>query len=501
MKTNQAPSAVLRRTVRSLLLGALAVQLSLPALAQTPTSGAPAAAPSENSVKSAAFYDCLHMNKSNYFWTMYLSKSLPQTVTSNMTVDQILEHSGPESMISQLIVDSAQKSLSRFIRKSIEKSTSENFNLTTEFTNNLRLFGRYLRMRLKQAKNINFKSPIEFELMFAPRMSEVLMDRKIVGIGTRKSIYPMDRVLVAEPVLDNDLFKSYDVEKGDLSLDGIQALMREALSCGEQAKIHQAYPVSIILKMVITPDIDNSKISAQFVAGMPTGQSVPFAQANPQITFQSIKLPNTVQDTPEDKGNLPLLMANHFPVAIIDVSATLDSSVIPIEIRMGTLGALTGNGWQLSNIEGVLTKRLPKLVGIPGDAASTSVAEKIKRGLLTEFNIAGLVLEIDYTKYGEKRAVEVEELDLLISAGLNRFPNFTVGQFSVKSVNEQFRTEINKTIAAQIDAQEAALKKKVEDAKQKASEHTGLKPEQIDGMLKVLFSKNTPAAVTAAGQK
>ena len=77
----------------------------------------------------------------------------------------------------------------------------------------------------------------------------------------------------------------------------------------------------------------------------------------------------------------------------------------------------------------------------------------------------------------------------MISAGVNRFPSFTAGKFNVKSVNDQFKSEINKAVVAQIDAQEAALKKKIADAKGVAAEKSGLSNEQVEGIIGVIFSK------------
>ena len=97
------------------------------------------------------------------------------------------------------------------------------------------------------------------------------------------------------------------------------------------------------------------------------------------------------------------------------------------------------------------------------------------------------------SKVMEKKAVEVTELELLISAGLNRFPGFTAGKFNVTSVSDQFKSEINKAVVAQIDAQIASAKKKIEDAKGVASEKTGLSNEQIEGIIGVIFSKTRTA--------
>jgi hypothetical protein len=478
MKKNQLIKSVAIFSILTFLMMLTLGQLALSAEATGESAG-----------NSAAFYDCLHSKKDNYFWTMTISKSLPQTVTGNMTVNEIMNHSGPEELVGQIVLDSAQKSIMRMISKAISNSSKDDFNLMKEFSHNVKLFSRYLRFRLNAQKDLSFKNPIVYEILIAPRLSEVLMDRRTKGIVPRLGVYPVDRVKVAEPILDNDTFKPYALEKSDTALDGIETLAYDALTCGESAGIHQAFPASILLRMTINPDIDSSSLNAQFVVGMPTGQDIAFTQSNDQITFKSITLPKTIKDDAATRGNLSTLKFFKYPMAFINISKSLDSDAIPVEVHFGNLaGGMNEAGWGRTLTADDQMSLLPKLKGIP--------AGKIKDRLIVDFNIFNLALNIDYTKYGEKKAVEVKELDLLISAGLNRWPNLTFGQFNVTSVNDQFKQEINKAIVAQIDAQEESIKKKIGDAKATVSKETGLSPEQIESVLSVIFSKTRSASTT-----
>ena len=498
MKNNQLIKSVAIFSLLTFLMMLTLGHFALSAESAAATSGAASSAapaqPSADAIKTGIFYDCVHNKKDNYFWTMTVSKSLPQGATSAMTVEQLAAYNGPGEQVAALAMDSAQKSIARLVGKltSNISDPKEDFNLTAEFSHSIRLFGRYLRMRLKHdiAGGLVLKEPIQFELLFAPRYSDTLMDRNTQGIVPRNSIYPLDRVLVASQLSTEGSFKSHTLLKEETALNGIESLMRDAMACGDKAGIHQAYPAAVLVKMTINPDVDTSEIMSQFVVGMPTGQSIAFTQANEQITFQTIQLPDNV--TEKDKGNRTMLQYFDFPVAFVNISSRLDSQVIPVHVAFGNMGPMGENGFQRPG--GIVDNKmsaLPKLVGIPGDAKSEKFMDNFKKKLIVNFNIYNLALNLDYSKSKilEKKAVEVTELELLISAGVNRFPSFTAGKFNVKSVNDQFKSEINKAVVAQIDAQEAAVKKKIADAKGVAAEKSGLSNEQVEGIIGVIFSK------------
>lgn len=466
----------------------------------TRTNSTPAQT-SVEAAKTGAFYDCVHSRKNNYFWTMSVSKSLPQGATSQMTVEQLAAHNGPGEQVAALAMDSAQKSIARLVGKLVGNVSNpdENFNLTEEFSHSVRLFGRYLRMRLKHSidNGLVIKEPIKFEILFSPRLSDTLLDARQSNNNNnmpRNSIYPLDRVLIADELSTESVYKSYEATKEKNALDGIESLMISAMGCGDQAGIHQAYPAAVVVKMTINPDIDSSEIMSQFVVGMPTGQSIPFTQSNKEITFQTVQFPDNV--TVKDKGNMTDFAYFHFPVAFVNISSRLDSTVIPIHIAFGNMGPMGEDGFQRPG--GIIENKkssLPKLVGVPGDKDSDKFMDNFKKKLIVNFNIYNLALALDYSKGKvlKKEPLQVTELELLVSAGSNRFPGFTAGKFNVKSVNDQFKTEINKAIVAQIDAQEAAVKKKIEDAKGVAAEKSGLSNDQIEGIIGTIFSKTRSA--------
>ncbi len=507
MKNNQLIKSV---AIFSLLTFLMMLTLSQLALSAESASAQEAtrtdSTPAQTSVEAAktgAFYDCVHSRKNNYFWTMSVSKSLPQGATSKMTVEQLAAYNGPGEQVAALAMDSAQKSIARLVGKLVGNVSEpdENFNLTEEFSHSVRLFGRYLRMRLKSdiSKGLVIKEPIQFEILFAPRLSDALLDARQDNDIPRLSVYPLDRVLIADKLSTESNYNSYTTHKEKSALDGITSLMISAMGCGEQAGIHQAYPAAVLVKMSINPDIDSSEIMSQFVVGMPTGQSISFTQSNKEITFQTIQFPDNV--TVKDKGNMTDFAYFHFPVAFVNISSRLDSTVIPIHIAFGNMGPMGEDGFQRPG--GMIDNKmssLPKLVGVPGDKDSDKFMENFKKKLVVNFNIYNLALSLDYSKgkVMKKEPVQVNELELLVSAGANRFPGFTFGKFNVKSVNDQFKSEINKAIVAQIDAQEAAVKKKIEDAKGVAAEKSGLSNEQIEGIIGTIFSKTRSAS---AGSK
>lgn len=506
MKNNHLIKSVAIFSLLTFLMMLTLSQLALSAEVEATRSNSTPTQSSVDAAKTAAFYDCVHSKKNNYFWTMSVSKSLPQGATSAMTVEQLDVYNGPGEQVAALAMDSAQKSIARLVGRIVGNISDpqENFNLTEEFSHSVRLFGRYLRMRLKHDINngLVIKEPIKFEILFAPRLSDTLLDARQRNNNNnmpRNSVFPLDRVLVAEQLSTEMNYKSYTLKKESDALDGIEMLMIDALGCGDVAGIHQAYPAAVLVKMTINPDIDSSEVMSQFVIGMPTGQSIPFTQANEQISFKTVQLPDNV--TIKDKGDMTDFKYFHFPVAFVNISSRLDSTAIPIHIAFGNMGPMGEDGFQRAG--GIAENKmslLPKLVGIPGDAKSDKFTENFKKNLIVNFNIFNLSLALDYSKgkIVKKEAVQVTELELLISAGVNRFPGFTAGKFNVKSVNDQFKSEINKAIVAQIDAQEAAVKKKIEDAKGVAAVNTGLSNEQIEGIIGSIFSK---ARTVTAGSK
>ncbi len=419
------------------------------------------------------FYKCMSLNvgSENTTWTMFLSKSVPEEINSSMTVEQIVSASTTQKEIEKIVVDVAQQNIARFVRNSTTALMVKNdYNFNTEFTHSVRLFTRHLRMRLNQLKNKNWTKPITFQIVFAPKISETLLDRRTDGIVPRLSVYPKDRFLVMEQMPDADSIPvSFNSQIDKLSSAGINLLAHKALTCGSS----NPYLVSATLSVSILPDISQSSFKSQLVVGMPMGLSLPFEQANDQIRFTNVIMPDKVNDLNAATGFAPL---GEFPMAFVNLTGTLNSSEVPLLIRFGPIGTFNSGSWERSNGDIARTK-VPRLRGVP--------VGKIKDLLSVDFSVFNISAAIDYTKYQNNDVLEIKELNLYISAGLEAMAGFKVGMINKKEIDEQFRSEINKTIKSTIEKQSQDLKAK---SLQLVSENTQLPPAEVESLLRSIFS-------------
>jgi hypothetical protein len=419
------------------------------------------------------FYKCMSLNLGleNTSWTLFLSRSVQEEITTQMTVDQIISASTVQKEIEKVVSDVAQQNMAHFVRNSTTAlMTTKDYNFNTEFSHSLRLFTRHLRMRLNALKDKSWTKPITFQIVFAPKISETLIDRRTDGVVPRLSVYPKDRFLVMEQMPDSDSIpKSFNEDIGNLSTSGINLLAHKALSCGSA----NPYLVSTVLNLSIHPDINSSTFSSQLVVGMPMGTSLPFEQANDQIRFTSVIMPEKVSDLNSATGFAPL---SEFPMAFVNMSGTLGSSQVPLLVRFGSIGSLSLNGWERTSGE-VFRTKVPRLRGTP--------VGKIKDLLSVDFSVYNIAAMIDYTKYQNNEVLEIKELNLYISAGLNALAEFKVGMINKKEIDDQFKSEINKTIKSTIEQQTADLKKKSVGI---ISENTSLQPAEVESLLKSVFS-------------
>ena len=204
---------------------------------------------------------------------------------------------------------------------------------------------------------------------------------------------------------------------------------------------------------------------------------MPFLQANDQISFTSVVMPEKVNDLKSINGYAPL---SEFPMAFVNLSGKLESSEIPLLVRFGTIGSYnstaSSTGWERTTGD-ILRTKVPRLRGTP--------AGKIKDLLNVDFSIYNIAATMDYSKYQKNEVLEIKELNLYISAGLDAMSGFKVGMINKKEIDDQFRSEINKTIKATIEKQTQDLKNK---SLKIISENTQLQPSEVETLLKSIFS-------------
>ncbi len=422
------------------------------------------------------FYKCMSLNigVENTNWTLFLSKSVSQELNSQMTVDQIVDATTAQKEIEKVVQDVAKQNLMRFVGNSTTSVlTKKDYNFNTEFIHSVRLFSRHLRMRLNQLKNKNWTKPITFQIVFAPKISETLLDRRSDGTVPRLSIYPKDRLLVMEQMPDSDSIpQSFSENIDKLSTPGINLLAHKALTCGST----NPYLVSATLTLSITPDINQSTFKSQLVVGMPMGTTVAFKQANDQISFTNVIMPEKVNDLQSINGYASL---SEFPMAFVNLSGNLSSSEIPLLVRFGTIGTYSAAGWQRTDKE-ILRTKVPRLRGVP--------AGKIKDLLNVDFSVFNIAATIDYSKYQTNEVLEIKELNLYISAGLDSLAAYKVGMINKKEIDDQFRSEINKTIKSTIEKQTQDMKNKAVNI---IAENAQLQPTEVETLLKSIFSAVT----------
>ncbi len=420
----------------------------------------------------ADFYKCMSMNigSENTNWSMFISKSVPEEINAQMTVDEILESMTVQKEIEKIVVDVAQQNIARFVGTSFSSiRVKKEYNFVTEFTHSVRLFTRHLKMRLSQIKRKNGAKPISFQIVFSPKVSETLLDRRNDGEVPRLSIYPTDRFVIMQQMPDSDAVPiSFENRIQRTSTEGINLLASKSLACGSS----NPYLVAAMIGLTISPETESSSFKAQLVVGMPMGITMPFIQENDQIRFTSVVMPKKVNDQADINKIYDI---SEFPMAFVNLSGTLAAPQVPLLVRFGGIGTFGQNGFERTSGE-ILRSQVPRLRGTP--------VGKIKNMLSVDFSIYNIAAMIDYAKYATNDALEIKELNLYISAGVNALAEVKFGMFNKKEIDDQFKSEINKTIKTMIEQQTKDLKEKVVN---KIAEDTQIKNSEVEELLKSIF--------------
>lgn len=438
--------------------------------------------------KAANYYSCMFARKDNYYWGITITKSVPQSIKNTMTTDEIVTLQGPEQIASEVIWDATQKTFLRFAKSAISKSNTPDYNLVQDFAHHVQLFNRYSRLRLRDAfKSSVLSEPITYEILFTPKMARHKTDELYSEYEVPVlSVYPDDRLVLAGPIV-NTYTRGYEASKVEQAKKGISELTKVAVGCGNETGGYQAFPLSMMVKLTINPDIESSKLDAQFVVGMPMDLDIPFSQENDQIKFTAIRFP---EKTKIDVNTSKDIDMAEFPTAIINLESKFNETLVPIQIRFGGLGGFDKTGWTRSK-----SASNDQFIKLMGDPKGGVVQENLK----VRMHIYNLDLSFDYAKMVQNQAAElsqsikIDDIKLLISAGLKTFPGISIGQFAVKNVDEQFRSEGNKTIIAQLDDAPnkavAALNDFKNGVVSTAAAKTGLKPDQLNSVLNAIFSQ------------
>lgn len=410
------------------------------------------------------FYRCMSMNIAidGYNWTMFLGKSMPEGLNSSMTIDQIREKNKIKQELEKIITDVAEQNLSRFIYNTTTQMTSDKqTDIQQELVHAIRLFTRHLRLRLGQYKSEIWTKPITLNILFAPRQNMAQINTEVPE-KQRLGVLASDRfTLFSEDWLDRSV-EPYNEQVVKISEKGKYLLKEKALRCGSAGP----FVMSVLFSITLDPDLKKSSLLAQANIGMPLGQEIAFTQKNDQIAFEKVLLPEKINSA----------SLSQYPSALVTLSADFSSTEIPFQIQFGKTATLSAQGWKSHLSDDVQREDVPRLRGTP----SGFIASFFN----VDFSVFTVSSILDFSKYKGNDLLEVSDLNLYISAGLNQFSNIKFGMFNKEEVDEQFKTEINKSL-------QDAIKKQKQDLKNKSfseiSTSTGFSQYQLQLFLSELF--------------
>ena len=184
-------------------------------------------------------------------------------------------------------------------------------------------------------------------------------------------------------------------------------------------------------------------------------------------------MPDKVDNLKMATGFAPLA---EFPMAFVNLTGTLSASEVPLLIRFGPIGTFNSGSWERTSGD-ILRVKVPRLRGVP--------VGNVKNLLSVDFSVFNIAATVDYSKYQSNEVLEIKELNLYISAGFKALAGFKLGMINKKEIDEQFRSEINKTIKSTIEKQSQDLKSK---SLQLVSENSSLPPAEVESLLKSIFS-------------
>ncbi len=410
------------------------------------------------------FYKCMSMNIAidSYTWTMFIGKSIPATVTSSMTLDQITQENKAKKELEKIIADIAQQNLSRFVYKTTNSLISDKAtDIQQELVHAIRLFSRHLRLRLSQYKSENWIKPIKLNILFAPRSNKAQFNNDLQE-RQRLGVLGSDRfTLFSEDWLDTTT-DSYNAQVAKVVEDGKGLLKEKALRCGSGGP----FVMSALFSITLDPDIQKSTFFTQASVGMPLGKEITFAQQNDQIKFEKILLPNKINSA----------SSADYPAALITLSADFSSTEVPILIQFGKSAQIFSEGWKSKLSEDIQREDVPRLRGTPNGIIASFFN--------VDFSVFTVSSVLDFSKYKGNDLLEINDLNLFISAGLNQFSNVKFGMFNKEDVDVQFKNEINKSI------QNAIVKQKKEFNNKSLSEvssKTGFSQSQLQAFVAEIF--------------
>jgi hypothetical protein len=377
----------------------------------------------------------------NTEFAVIFSHSFPTSIEliSKMSLAEITKlESKEQTIINKALVESVKSSLYPLLQQMnfSEQNLSQLLILSGEqFINDL----------VKKIKNELSKGTIEqdysIKLMISPIRSEKLNYRHSTDLNNDRT-----RIFKSYPYFSKDKFPLYDLAHDNAQeISTENGLSKTAITNGVNTYLDEVYIGSGASREVINPFfvstqfivnlrkiVDDSSIEIKSVVGMPTKkQPIPFTEQNEKIKFTHISQPQVNLQ----QNSFGVFSIKAFPAAVIAIDIPLNPEKPKfMHISFGPLAEIKNGSWVTVDQKEKSGQLVPKLVGNP----------KIKNKdtpLEAEFNIYSLSIDL--------KTQRLADLSLYLSLGTKRIiPN--LGHFSIKSVNEEFKNEINKTIELEV---------------------------------------------------
>ena len=394
----------------------------------------------------------------NYEYGIVMTRPVPVELRPSMSLEEIVSLRTVNDEVRVAITNTLKDSQSDLLRlalidPSAMSANQRNVSLLGELRKTL---GAVNMRLLANLKNVSVPDDLEFQIHVAPLLSKVLIARRAGDQVTPKSLYPSDRISV------------YETMSGD-PIDGTTLIARDIYQ-GIAARLVEMYNKNtkqpffgaMVLTLRLKKKVELSEMIAQVVMGVPVNTSMPFTEKNDQIVFRSVDMPKF---DPRTLG----ITAEDMPAAMVTVEQTLAHPLAgKVLVELGPIGRFENGRWSRTGNGGSNYNMAPKLVGSPTMAV-------VNRLLTAEISILNIVADLE--------SKGVADIDVFISAGPTAAPGVRAGWINKADIDDQFRTEINKTIAVTIAEQEKKAKESIEGVRK-------MLPPGIDQVLKTLFTVN-----------
>lgn len=382
----------------------------------------------------------------NSVYGIFLIQTPNSTIQPTDSLKTILTQRNVNTEVKDAVVKSLGSSL-----MGLAPLFSPGFQANADFNlqaQGMKVFSLFVENLKKNLAGISVKEKQQYQLLIAPRATD-----KAIAVANKAPavtyLYPSDRTLIVEMMPDDE--DAYPQVSSMMNTMVYKGLVNQMLRNFEEKTLDQPHFLMLTMDIVIDVDQSKSSVRSEIVATMPVNIEKDFVNENDQIKFTKIVFP---EYKPEEQNGANLFSAATYPVVFVNMIQSLSKPDVKMTLQFGPLGTYSEGKWVRTGGKD-FTKYVPKLRGTP----------KVKNVALNAVAGAAAVYFNIFNLEANLLTQEVSNIDLFLSVGLGRFPNLAFGSINSASIDNQFQTEINKTIQQEVDK----IKEKVQNPNEQKS--------------------------------